>query len=66
MAAARAQREGKTPDAILSEQLGATPLGRMGEPEELASVVAFLASERASYITGAVLAVDGGRLRSID
>jgi 3-oxoacyl-[acyl-carrier protein] reductase len=37
----------------------------MGEPEELASAVAFLASERASYITGAVLAVDGGYLRSI-
>lgn len=51
---------------MLSRQVGSIPLGRMGEPEELASFVAFLASERASYITGAVFAVDGGYLRSID
>jgi 3-oxoacyl-[acyl-carrier protein] reductase len=37
-----------------------TPLGRMGKPEEVASAVAFLASEEAAYITGQVLAVDGG------
>jgi 3-oxoacyl-[acyl-carrier protein] reductase len=41
------------------------PLGRIGEPDELASAIAFLASERASYITGTVLAVDGGYLRAI-
>jgi 3-oxoacyl-[acyl-carrier protein] reductase len=38
----------------------ATPAGRMGKPEEIASAVAFLASEEAAYITGQVLAVDGG------
>lgn len=41
------------------------PIGRMGEPEELAVAVAFLASERAGYITGAALQVDGGFIRSI-
>lgn len=40
--------------------LTATPVGRMGKPEEIASAVAFLASEEAAYITGQVLAVDGG------
>jgi 3-oxoacyl-[acyl-carrier protein] reductase len=40
------------------------PLGRLGEPIELGHLVAFLASERASYITGAVYQVDGGRIRS--
>jgi 3-oxoacyl-[acyl-carrier protein] reductase len=40
--------------------LGATPIGRMGKPEEIAAAVAFLASEEAAYITGQVLAVDGG------
>lgn len=41
------------------------PVGRMGEPDELAAAVAFLASERASYITGVALQVDGGYIRSI-
>ncbi len=41
------------------------PMGRLGEPEELASVVAFLSSEKASYITGAALQVDGGYIKFI-
>lgn len=41
------------------------PAGRMGKPEELAAVVTFLASDRASYITGVALQVDGGFIRSI-
>jgi len=42
--------------------LGRTPLRRLGEPSEIASVCAFLASDAASYITGEIVVVDGGRL----
>ena len=42
--------------------LSRTPLGRMGEPSEIASVAAFLASDEASYLTGQTLYPDGGRL----
>ena len=41
------------------------PLGRFGNPEEFAAAVTFLASERASYITGVSLAVDGGWIKSL-
>ena len=42
--------------------LARTPLGRIGEPDEIAAVAAFLASEDASYITGQTIYADGGRL----
>jgi len=47
-------------DELKESILRNTPLGRMGKPEEVAAAVAFLASEEAAYITGQVLAVDGG------
>ena len=48
-------------EEVRSRALGETPLGRMGEPEDVAHAVAFLCSERARHITGAVLNVDGGQ-----
>jgi 3-oxoacyl-[acyl-carrier protein] reductase len=48
------------PEELKKTILDATPLGRMGKPEEIAYAVAFLASDEAAYITGQVLAVDGG------
>jgi 3-oxoacyl-[acyl-carrier protein] reductase len=48
------------PEALLAQITAATPLGRFGTTEEIASAVAFLASDEAAYITGQVLAVDGG------
>jgi 3-oxoacyl-[acyl-carrier protein] reductase len=48
------------PEKVLQDMAGKVPLGRLGLPEEIANVFAFLASDEASYINGAVISVDGG------
>lgn len=61
----RASLEGREATEVARELVADIPVGRLGEPAELAATVAFLASERASYITGVALQVDGGFIRSI-
>ena len=52
-------------DATIQAHVAATiPAGRLGDPGEVRDLVAFLASERAAYITGAVYQIDGGKIRS--
>ena len=58
--AADARQGGSTPEAMLALRTKQHPMGRFAEPREVADVVVFLASKRASYVNGAVLAVDGG------
>jgi 3-oxoacyl-[acyl-carrier protein] reductase len=52
-------------DTVLQARASTIPLGRFGQPEELANLVTFLASEKNSYITGTTILVDGGVVRSV-
>ena len=60
-----ARKQGVDPREIEDRWARQAPLGRVGQPEEFASLVVFLASERASYITGVSIAVDGGLVKGI-
>jgi 3-oxoacyl-[acyl-carrier protein] reductase len=62
---ARAKREGIAIAEIEAQSRAAIPAGRYGDPAEFASVAAFLASPHASYMTGGILRVDGGMIRSV-
>lgn len=65
LAAKLSAQRGISRDEIVRSWTAQIPLGRLGEPRELAALVAFLASEPASYITGASIAVDGGWVRGL-
>ena len=65
LAASGAKQGGTTPEAIRAKWEGQIPMGRLGEPREFAALAAFLASERASYITAQSVAVDGGWIRAL-
>jgi 3-oxoacyl-[acyl-carrier protein] reductase len=62
---ANAAREGISVDEVQRRIESQIPMRRLGEPHEFAALAAFLASERASYITGQSMAVDGGWIRSL-
>jgi 3-oxoacyl-[acyl-carrier protein] reductase len=61
----RAERAGRTLEEQYALQAADIPAGRIGTPEEFANMVVFLASERASYVTGTAIQVDGGLIKSI-
>ncbi len=65
LAKARADAEGKTSGEIVKSWESQIPLKRMAEPREIASLVVFLASDRASYITGTVIQADGGVVKGL-
>jgi 3-oxoacyl-[acyl-carrier protein] reductase len=61
----RARREGRSTDEVIADVVTEVPVRRLGEPREVGDLVAFLASERAGYITGAFIQIDGGGYRGL-
>lgn len=65
LAEGRAKLSGEDPGEILASQGDDIPIGRIAEPPEIGSVIGFLASEEASYLTGQAVTVDGGYVRGL-
>ena len=63
--AARARQLGISLEEAMKQRAAETAVGRVGDPMEMAYLVAFLASSRSSYITGTTMLVDGGLVRSV-
>jgi 3-oxoacyl-[acyl-carrier protein] reductase len=61
----QAARTGKSVQEVIRLREAGIPLGRFGEPEDLGNMIAFLASEKARYVTGVTVQVDGGLVRSL-
>jgi len=65
LAVVEAKEKGKSHEEVLVEMAKRVPLNRLARPEEIASVVVFLASKQASYVTGTTIQVDGGYIKNI-
>ena len=65
LAKARAEASGLTVDEIFKSFRSQIPADRIGQPEELAALITFLASDKAGYITGTSIPVDGGHIKSL-
>jgi 3-oxoacyl-[acyl-carrier protein] reductase len=65
LADAATKRTGGTRDDVYAGWISQTPMGRLGRPEELAATIAFLASDRAGFITGQAILVDGGKVNTL-
>jgi len=65
LAAANVARTGATRESVFEGWLAETPAGRLAHPSEIGAVVAFLASQHASYLTGQAICVDGGTIRTL-
>jgi 3-oxoacyl-[acyl-carrier protein] reductase len=63
--AARAEQTGLSREEIERQTIARIPLGRYGEPMELGRVAAFLLSPAASYVTGAIVPIDGGMIKAL-
>lgn len=61
----RAEAEGLSVEKVMAQSAASVPVGRLGNPMELAALIAFLASEQAAYLTGATIQMDGGMFQGL-